>query len=63
MSEIFLMVWAGIATCLAVYFQHKNNQLHHEMAVVISTMVMIAKGKATATFNNDRLSVSIEEGV
>lgn len=62
MSELFLMLWAGIATGLAVYYQHKTKQLDIEIATTMFTLLMIAKGKATAKIDGDRLSVRIDEG-
>lgn len=49
MAEIFLMVWAGLATTLAVLYRNsaKNYSMAHKMVAILLAEVATGEVKAT----------------
>jgi hypothetical protein len=43
-AEMFLMVWALGATCIAVYFQHKFKHAYGDVMALVAMLIGIAAG-------------------
>jgi len=56
-SELFLVVWATIATVLAVFYRHKGE--HYKMAIIVQQLgfKLIGEGKAKVVIEGDRVRV------
>jgi hypothetical protein len=56
-SEIFLVIWATLATVFAVYFRHK--MIHFKIAIIVQQfgIRMIGEGKAKVIIEGDRVMV------
>jgi hypothetical protein len=56
-SELFLSIWATIATILAVYFRHK--MVEFKIAIIVQQfgIRMIGEGKAKVIIEGDRVLV------
>ena len=56
-SEIFLVVWATIATVLAIYFRHK--MIDFKIAIIVQQLgfKLIGEGKAKVVIEGDRVRV------
>jgi hypothetical protein len=56
-SELFLVIWATIATVLAIYFRHKNE--HYKMAIIVQQIGirMIGENKAKVIIEGDRVLI------
>ena len=56
-SEIFLAVWATIATVLAIYYRHK--MIDFKIAIILQQfgIRMIGEGKAKVIIENDRVLI------
>ena len=56
-SELFLIVWATIATILAVFYRHKAS--HYRMAIIVQQIgfKMIGEGKAKVVVDGDNVRV------
>jgi hypothetical protein len=56
-SEIFLAIWATIATVLAIYYRHKTE--YYMIMIMIQQMgfKLIGEGKAKVIIDGDRVSV------
>jgi predicted negative regulator of RcsB-dependent stress response len=62
-SEIFLAVWAIIATILAIVFKHRGDQAVRALIIFRMGVLLIAEGKAEATMNGDTVQIKSVEGV
>jgi hypothetical protein len=61
-SEIFLAVWATIATILAIVFKHRGDQAVRGLLAFRLGVLLIAEGKAQATVKGDTVQIkAIEE--
>lgn len=56
-AEIFLLLWAMVATTLAVLFQSLNKKLIKALAGGMLLVQEIAKGEATVRMVGDELKV------
>jgi hypothetical protein len=60
-SEIFLLVWAGIATALAVWFNHEARKAHFVLFKTMYVFKDLAEGKAEVSIENGNLKIKEKE--
>lgn len=56
-AEIFLMVWAVLATVVAGIFTHKANQHSEAVRALFFAITEIAEGKAEVTISGDTVKI------
>lgn len=56
-SEIFLAVWATIATILAIVFKHRGDQAVKGLLMFRMGVLLIAEGRAVATVDGDTVQI------
>jgi hypothetical protein len=56
-SEIFLMVWAIVATILAVVFKHLAHRAHKTLLVFQLGLMLLAEGRATVYKDGDKVGI------
>ena len=62
-SEIFLIVWACLATAYAVYLYNAIKFYMAKSATLAATLAMIAMGDAKIEMKNGKINVSGFEGM
>lgn len=60
-SEIFLLVWAGLATTLAVWFNHEARKAHFILLKTMFVFKDVAEGKAEISIENGNLRIKEKE--
>lgn len=56
-SEMFLMAWAVIATCVAGFFANKARYTNEAVQALMFAISEVAEGKAELTLVNDRVQI------
>jgi hypothetical protein len=62
-SEIFLIVWACLATAYAVYLYNALKMYMVKSATLAATLAMVAMGDAKIEMKNGKLEISGFEGM
>lgn len=62
-SELFLVVWAVIATMLAVYFKHHASMREKVLVITMLAFKDVAEGKAEVYMDDGQLRIKEKKDV
>ena len=62
-SELFLVIWAVVATMLAVYFNHHARMRDRVLVITMLAFKDVAEGKAEVSIKDGQLQIKEKKDV